>query len=483
MNKKPFVFDLPEDRLATTTETGKRVYLYPADVRGKFRKLRNFVYDALIILFLALPWIKVNGSPLLLLDIVHRQFSIFGLHFWADEAPMLVFVFGGIFLGIAFITAVFGRLWCGWACPQTVFIDRVYRRIEGWIEGSAAERRRLDSAPLSLEKIIKKLLKYLSFLAVSLIIANSFLAYFVGIDAVQTMITQSPFEHPSAFILVVIATLITLFDFGWFREQFCVIACPYGRLQSVMIDGKSLIVAYNEKRGEPRKKDRHDDQATGDCINCYRCVQVCPTGIDIRRGLQMECIMCTGCIDACDEVMTKLNKPTGLISYTTEEVLQGKKRHWFKPRLLVYTVLIALFISGLTYTISTRKPLRVYATRGRSAYQVTQQHTVINHFKLHVYNYQFVSGHLSVRLKENNPNIKFIMPSPDLNLPSGKTKTFDIFVEVPYTYFEKGKAQLPIIVTSDFEQKKNTYSIENSLSLVGPEIHKEHHDDADDEDE
>jgi len=478
LSKEPFIFELPEERLATTSQTGERVYLYTAEVRGRFRTFRNYFYDALLIFFLALPWVKINGSPLLLLNIVKRQFCIFGLHFWADEAPMLIFVFGGAFLGIAFITAVFGRLWCGWACPQTVFIDRVYRRIETWIEGSSAQRRRLDQAPFSMEKLIKKTLKYAAFFLASLVIANSFLAYFVGIDAVKVMITQSPFEHPSAFFVVALATAITLFDFGWFREQFCVIACPYGRLQSVMIDSKSMIVAYDQRRGEPRKKDRHDTQATGDCINCYRCVQVCPTGIDIRRGLQMECIMCTGCIDACNEVMVKLHKAPNLISYTTEETLQGKPRKWFKPRLAIYAGLITLFIVGLCVTLSLRKPLRVFTIRGRSAYQVTQDYHVVNHFKLHVYNHQFQSGYMSIRLKENDTAIKLVIPAPDLLLPAGKTKVFDVFVEAPVHYFKDGKAALPIVISSKFGAKDTVFSTEDTLSLVGPESEHETHNDT-----
>ena len=381
---------------------------------------------------------------------------------------MLIFVLGGIVLGIAFITAVFGRLWCGWACPQTVFIDRVYRRIEGWIEGSAAQRRRMDEAPLSFQKAIKKGMKYLSFFAVSLIIANSFLAYFVGIDTVLKMVTHSPFEHPSAFFIVALATAITLFDFGWFREQFCIIACPYGRLQSVMIDDKSLIVGYDAKRGEPRKKDRHDTTSTGDCINCYRCVQVCPTGIDIRRGLQMECIMCTACVDACNEVMSKSNKPLNLIAYTTEVKLAGKKMHWFKPRIAVYGALIILFTIGLIITLATRKPIRVFSIRGRSAYEVIQNDKVVNHFKLHIYNHQFFDGTVSITLPKNASKFKLIIPSSKLSLEPGKTKTIDIFVEAPISSFKNGTYRQPIIINTTFSHTPKPFITTETLSLVGP---------------
>lgn len=308
-------FELPEDRLASTTATGKRVYIHPASVSGVFKRWRNKIHTVFILIFLMLPWTKVAGHQTVLLDIANRKFSLFGVTFWAHDAPMLVLVFLTFVLTMGLVTALFGRVWCGWACPQTVFIESVYRRVEEWIEGTPHQRSRLDSAPLSVSKVVKRVVKWGLFIGISLVITHSFLAYFVGSSNLIGMISQSPSQHPGPFIMIVISTAIIAFDFGWFREQFCIIACPYGRMQSVLMDDHSLVVAYDATRGEPRKQDRHDTASTGDCINCYRCVQVCPTGVDIRRGVQLECIMCTACIDACDSVMDKINKPKGLIRY------------------------------------------------------------------------------------------------------------------------------------------------------------------------
>lgn len=464
------VFEYPLDRLATTTETGRRVYLYPAFVKGKFRQYRNVVYDALILFFLILPWIKINGTPLLLLNILKRQFSIFGLTFWADDAPMLIFVLGGSVLIIAFITALLGRAWCGWACPQTVFIDRIYRRIEGWIEGSPNQRRKLDKQRWNGIKIFKRSLKYSLYLIVSLIIANSFLAYFVSMDTVRVMVTQSPLEHPSAFFIVAIATAITLFDFGWFREQFCIIACPYGRLQSVMLDDQSLIIGYDAKRGEPRHSSPQSTQPDkGDCINCYRCVQVCPTGIDIRRGLQMECIMCSACVDACNAVMVKTKKPQNLISYTTEAKLQGSKSRTVKPRLAIYGLLILVFASGLIWTLMHRSPLRVFVNRGRSGYEIVQNHTIINHFKLHLYNYQFHKATVQIQANDKSHPIKLIIPQADLTIEPGKTKIIDLFIEIPESEFQQGKAIESISISAKFNNTPVLFTHIEPLPLVGPD--------------
>lgn len=314
-------FELHPDRLATTDAQGRRIALYPADVRGFFRRKRTQVQAILVIIFLVLPWVRINGQQALLLDIAQRRFEIFGLSLRAHNAPLLFFVFAAGAFGLFFVTAVWGRVWCGWACPQTVFIDGVFRKIERWVEGSALERRKLDAAPLSLQKFLKKFGKWSLYIFATLILTHSFLAYFVGTGPLAEMIRKNPSENWGSFLFMVFSSAVILFDFAWFREQFCTIVCPYGRFQSVLMDRGSMIVAYDVDRGEPRATpqakalSKAHNSNLGDCVNCYRCVQVCPTGIDIRRGLQMECIACTACIDACDEVMTKVKKPTGLIRY------------------------------------------------------------------------------------------------------------------------------------------------------------------------
>jgi len=295
--------ELPTHRIATTDEQGSRIYLYLADVSGKFRTWRSRFNIFLIFLFLLLPWMNVNQHQAMLLDIPRRRFAVFGVTFLAHDAPMLLFVFGGAAMMLALITAIWGRVWCGWACPQTVFVDGVFRKIERWLEGDAVARRKLDQSPMSLDKLIKKASKWFCFTILALLISHSFLAYFVGTEKLALMIRSSPTDNPINFILMVGVTAIILFDFGWFREQFCTIVCPYGRFQSVLMDEDSQVVAYDLKRGEPRKGTNLPQDKAGDCVNCYRCVQVCPTGIDIRRGVQLECIACTACMDACDEVI------------------------------------------------------------------------------------------------------------------------------------------------------------------------------------
>ena len=326
-------FELHPDRLSTTDEQGRRIFLHPADVQGFFRTWRTRVQAVLLLFFLFLPWVEIQGRHALLLDLAQRRFEIFGLSLRAHNAPLLFLVFAAAAFGLFFTTAIYGRIWCGWACPQTVFIDGVFRRIEKWVEGSALERRKMDKEPFTLKKLSKRSLKWTLYLAATLVITHSFLAYFVGTDKIAEMIQKPPAENWGSFLFMLVSTAIILFDFAWFREQFCTLVCPYGRFQSVLMDKASMIVAYDTSRGEPRATPQakiiaknHNTQV-GDCVNCYRCVQVCPTGIDIRRGVQMECIACTACIDACDDVMTKIKKPTGLIRYDSLLAKEKTGRH------------------------------------------------------------------------------------------------------------------------------------------------------------
>ncbi|MGZ3806167.1 MAG: cytochrome c oxidase accessory protein CcoG, partial [Pseudobdellovibrionaceae bacterium] len=359
---------LDPERLTSIDEFGDRTYIIPAEVRGFYHRYRTWVHFILLVIFLALPWTSINGSQTILLDIHARKFAIFGMTFWAHDAPLVFFILATLTLSLAFVTSIWGRVWCGWACPQTVFIDAVFRRIEHWVQGNYIQRRQLKQAPLSFKKVFKNLLTWILFFIVSSLIAHSFAAYFVGAEALIKMLQESPGQNWESFLVVSFFTLVVLFDFGWFREQFCIIMCPYGRIQSVLLDQKSLAVVYDQERGEPRKgkvetnKKQGDKQ--GDCVNCNRCVQVCPTGIDIRKGLQMECIACSACVDACDEIMTKIKKPKGLIRYDT---LDHSKISLTKPRSLIYMALILISLIGLTYNISTREKAQVFILRAKEA--------------------------------------------------------------------------------------------------------------------
>ena len=378
-------------------------------------------------------------------------------------APVLI----GFLLFIAFMSALLGRVWCGWACPQTVFIDGIFRKIENFIEGYTASQKLLDKSSWSLKKIGKKFLKWLLFFLISCVITHSFLAYLVGSDLMLLMIQHSPFYHPKAALLMIFSTGIIFFDFGWFREQFCIIACPYGRFQSLLLDSHSLIVAYDEKRGEPRKKTVADTSVSGDCISCTRCIQVCPTGIDIRRGIQMECIHCTACIDACDEVMLKLGKPKGLIRYDSEAgILQEKKKIW-RPRIFVYALLMTCMLGILLTVVMTRPDIRLEVLRGSTPYQIDHEMGrtyVINHFRIHAYNHCFDPAKIEVNPLDSG--VIFIRPILNWNLAGGKADTFDIFLKIPFSYLNKKKE---ILVNFDcILNNHKTLRILKALPVLGP---------------
>ena len=368
------------ETVTTIRRDGSRRFLHPADVSGPFTRWRRVTALLLIAIYVLLPWIPVGGHPAVFLDVLGRRFHLFGLTFAVQDFWMAFFLITGLGFSLFFVTALFGRIWCGWACPQTVFLEHVYRRIERWIEGDAPSRRKLDAREWDGPKIAKRALKHGLFLAVSFAIAHVFLAYFISIPRLYEWMTGSPAEHWGAFVFMFVATGLIYFNFSWFREQLCVVICPYGRLQSALIDDDSVIIGYDERRGEPRGPA--NKEGYGDCIDCYRCVQVCPTGIDIRQGLQMECIGCANCIDACDAIMTKLNRPKGLIRYDSQNGLAGRKRRFLRPRVFIYAALMLagaaafalsaaqLSSSGVSVVRMTGPPYYVTDSAVRNQYMV-----------------------------------------------------------------------------------------------------------------
>ena len=377
-------FDLHESRLGTTNEDGSRHFLFPEEVKGKWKNRRTYFYWFLIFIYLVLPWIKVGGKQTILLDISKREFTFFTHTFYAHNAPMILFFLLGFVFTIGFITSIWGRVWCGWACPQTVFIETIFRKVEEFVEGNARKRQKLDQAPWDSKKIFKRVTKWSLFMIISLHIAHTFLGYFVGTHFLLGVSMQSPFEHLGLFIAMLVITGIIFLDFGWFREQFCLIACPYGRFQSVMMDKHSLAVLYDEKRGEPRRQKGQAKGEHGDCIDCHACVRVCPTGIDIRRGVQLECIACTNCIDACDDIMTRTGREPGLIRYDTEANMEGEETKVFKPRNIVYLIAIIGLFSGFLYSLSISTDLMATVLRGPgSPFRVLKsEDKVLNHFQI-----------------------------------------------------------------------------------------------------
>ncbi len=346
------------ETLTTINRDGSRFFLHPADVSGFFTRWRRVFALLLIGVYLLLPWVPINGHPAVFLDVLNGRFHLFGLSFAAQDLWMAFFGITGLGFSLFFVTALFGRIWCGWACPQTVFLEHVYRRVERWIEGDAVKRRKLDAQDWDTEKLVKRVSKHAIFVFISLGITHLFLAYFISIPELYQWMTHSPGEHWGAFVFVFVAGAILYFNFSWFREQLCLVICPYGRLQSALTDDDSVVIGYDDKRGEPRGPAKRGlpteaSAQVGDCIDCYRCVQVCPTGIDIRQGLQMECIGCANCIDACDTIMRKLGRPEGLVRYDSLNGLAGLKKRILRPRIFLY---LALMLAGMTaFTISARQ--------------------------------------------------------------------------------------------------------------------------------
>ena len=346
------------DSVGTMDTTGKRKWVYPRKPKGKYTNYRLLVSILLLIIYFSIPFIKINGNPVLLINIIERQFYILGQPFYPQDFFILAL---GAITSLVFIilfTVAFGRIFCGWICPQTIFLEMIFRKIEYAIEGDRNKQIRLDNQAWDSEKIWKRSLKWFSFMLISLIITHIMFMYIVGYEEVFNIMQQGPFEKPTNFLVMVLFTAAFYFVFAWFREQVCTMVCPYGRLQGVLIDKETINVLYDYKRGENRSKWKKGEDrraaGKGDCIDCKQCVVVCPTGIDIRDGLQMECVNCTACIDACDEVMVKVGLPTGLIRYASEREIEEQTKFKFTTRMKAYTVVLALLTGFLGFLLYNR---------------------------------------------------------------------------------------------------------------------------------
>lgn len=344
------------DTIATVDAEGKRIWIYPKKPSGRYHRYRIVVTIVLLGILFAGPFIRINGEPFLLLNVFERKFVILGSVFWPQDFFLLALLLITFFVFIILFTVVFGRIWCGWACPQTLFMEMVFRKIEYWIEGDANRQRKLDQSPWNFEKIRKKGLKHLIFVAIAILIAHTVMAYLIGIEQVQEIVMTSPMENLSGFISLIVFSAIFYWVFAFFREQACVAVCPYGRLQGVLLDKKSIVIAYDWIRGEPRGKiKKNADQSNqGDCIDCKLCVHACPTGIDIRHGTQLECVNCTACIDACDDVMLKINKPTGLIRYASHDSIAENTQSLFTNRVKAYSAVLVILVSILSVALLNR---------------------------------------------------------------------------------------------------------------------------------
>lgn len=468
------------DSIATVDKHGKRIWLYPKKPKGRFTNARNYVSWILLAILFGLPWIKVNGDPIMLFNVIDRKFIVMGLHFGPQDLYLFVLAMLTFMIFIALFTVVFGRLFCGWVCPQTIFMENVYRKIEYFIEGDANAQKRLNKGPWTTQKYFKKILKHIIFFFIAVLIANTFLSYIIGVDEVKKIILEPISMHVSGFIAMLIFSAIFYGVFAWMREQVCVAVCPYGRMQGVLLDESSIVVAYDYLRGEPRGKIKKkkalkknplkdiQNKITaqpetiiaesspiklGDCIDCKLCVQVCPTGIDIRNGTQLECVNCTACIDACDEVMEKINRPLGLIRYDSEKGIREGNKKIITPRVLAYSAVLALLILIQGFLLTQRTDVDVLLLRAPGTLYQEIDDTYIRN----VYNYQIRNNSskilpVDLRLKGVEGKIKFV-GAPPMTKKNGNTKGV-LFLDYPIGKVKESKTEVEIEVIVEGEIMK-----------------------------
>jgi cytochrome c oxidase accessory protein FixG len=446
------------DHLSNVTQAGKRIWIYPRIVVGQFYKLRTYFSWVLLGLLLGLPWVEIDGHPIFLFNVLERKFIFFGVTFFPQDFHLVAIGLLTFIVFIILFTVIFGRVWCGWACPQTIFMEMLFRKIEILIEGDHNAQRRLDAQPWTTEKIWKKSLKHVIFVKISFVIANVFLAYIIGKKELLAIIFDNPLNHLVGLLAILIFTGVFYFVFARFRELVCIVVCPYGRLQGVMLDKKSIVVAYDFIRGEIRGKHQtptekeiaksNNQPVHGSCIDCKICVQVCPTGIDIRNGTQLECIGCTACIDACDEVMDKIQEPRGLIRYASMEGIEQKKKLKFSGRIASYSLVLVALLGILGYLLFTRSMVETTILRAPGlTYQQNTDGTVSNLYNVQVLNKSYEKMPVSFRLKNAEGKIKMIGKS--LTLQSGEVDESSFFIILPNQSIKENSVKIEVEVLSE----------------------------------
>jgi len=479
------------DSVATISNEGRRNFINPKKPKGRLYNLRTRFSIFYLIVFFTLPFIKVHGEPLLMLNVLERKFIIFGMVFW----PQDFFIFGIAMLTfvvfIILFTVVFGRIFCGWACPQTIFMEMVFRKIEYWIDGDSAKQKQLKAMPWNAEKTRKRALKFIIFFSLSFIIVNFFLAYLISMDQLLGYL-KDPFAHIGTLISLLAFTSVFFFVYWWFREQACLVVCPYGRLQGVLLDKDSIVVAYDHKRGEPRgklkKKEDHDCKCVdckddgacksinqkldaivpqqGDCIDCFACVRVCPTGIDIRNGTQLECVNCTACIDACDAIMVSVKKPVGLVRYASENSIVNAVKLRFTPRIKAYTSVLALLMSLLVFLLVSRTDLdaRLMRTAGMT-YTSLPDGRISNLYNLKLANKTHEDIPYTLKLENMDGEIEVIGNS-SLIVKKEDYSHLQFFIKLKRSEIKGWKTDLKIGM---YENNKKIKTLE--ADFIGPEIY------------
>ncbi len=447
----------------------------PAEVKGYYQKIRDLLHPVLLIIFIAMPWVHFNGEPVFLLDFWNRHFIIFGSVFYAHETPLLFFVVILIVLAIFMVTALFGRLWCGWVCPQTVFLNSVFNRVERWILGSYNKRMLFYKDTDSFSKKLKALSVYVIFFIISWALAHSLVAYFLGAATITSFIEQGPSAHSTTFFVCLGMTFVLFFNFAFFREKLCMYVCPYGRFQNALIDRNTLVVFYDQIRGEPRGKISSKPLAVGadkgDCVDCRRCVNVCPAKIDIRNGFQLDCISCGQCVDACNDVMKKINRPGHLIRFETGNQKAITLKRF---RLALYALLLLLFLVGFVWSLLLRTNVDLNVSRShtnpfsvRLAVENSVERKVFqNQILLHIKNQTQKTIDFKLTLSEENEKQGFRLVSPALDIslePVQDVKT-TAFVEIDARAF-MGPSEIVILGRS----QSHNDELKRMIKFIRPE--------------
>lgn len=398
------------DTISIVNKEGKRKWVYPKKPEGRFFRARTILSYFLLAFLFGMPFIKIDGHPFMLFNILERKFIVFGLVFTPQDFYLFGLLMITVIVVLFLVTVVFGRIFCGWICPQTIFLEMVFRKIEYFIEGDYTQQMALNKSSWNSKKIIKKSLKYFIFFIISFVIANTFLAYIIGFDELWKIVNDPVSQHLSGFIAILIFTGIFYFVFAWFREQACILVCPYGRLQSVLLDKNSIVIAYDFIRGEPRGKVKaKEENKLGDCIDCKKCVYVCPTGIDIRNGTQLECVNCTACIDACDSIMDSVNRPRGLIRFASMEGIINKVKFKWTPRIIGYSSVLIILILTMSFLFANRNDIDINILRTPGMlYQNQGDEKVSNMYNLKIANKTFEEIPVALKLTSGDGEIKLI---------------------------------------------------------------------------
>lgn len=438
------------DTIATVDVQGKRIWVYPKKPKGSLHYKRVVVTIFLLSAFFAGPFLKIGQHPLLLLNVIERKFVIFGQAFWPQDFFLFALTLVILFVFIILFTVVFGRIWCGWACPQTLFMEMVFRKIEYWIEGDANQQRKLDKVNWSRKKTTKKTFKHFIFIIISIVIAHTTLAYIIGVEDTFKLVTEPPIEHFSGFIGFMAFTGVFYWNFAFFREQACVAVCPYGRLQGVLLVKNSIVVAYDWIRGEPRGKIKKTvtEENKGDCIDCKLCVHVCPTQIDIRNGTQLECVNCTACIDVCDEVMEKIGKPNGLIRFASYNSIKEGIAKVINARVIGYSIVLVALISLLSFLISTRTDVQVTVLKvPGQLYQKTEDGGITNLYNIEFVNKTFEDKKITLQIISSEYHAKLTQVGAEsILIPASELYKGVFFIKIPKEEINKSKNVLTIAV-------------------------------------